>query len=122
MKRRTIKLIFLAVILMGVANLFAVEAGEYTGKVDLVRMFTEGKQFSYMIVGLLVIMLVISGIKFWELNIKEKIMIKQHYLNHSPIDIYFKQSKDDFVVTEVPLYEFSGEGEHIIIKLRKKEF
>ncbi|MEA2019832.1 MAG: tRNA pseudouridine(13) synthase TruD, partial [Campylobacterota bacterium] len=41
-------------------------------------------------------------------------MKKQHYLNHSKIDIYFKQNKDDFVVTEVPLYEFSGEGEHLI--------
>jgi len=48
-------------------------------------------------------------------------MIKQHYLNHSQIDVYFKQSKDDFVVTEIPLYEFSGEGEHVIIKIRKKD-
>jgi tRNA pseudouridine13 synthase len=45
----------------------------------------------------------------------------QHYLTHSPIDVYFKQSKEDFVVTEIPLYEFSGEGEHLIIKLRKKD-
>jgi len=48
-------------------------------------------------------------------------MKKQYYLNHSNIDIYFKQSKDDFVVTEIPLYEFSGEGEHLILKLRKKD-
>ncbi|MEA2017941.1 MAG: tRNA pseudouridine(13) synthase TruD [Campylobacterota bacterium] len=48
-------------------------------------------------------------------------MKKQHYLNHSKIDIYFKQNKDDFVVTEVPLYEFSGEGEHLILKIRKKD-
>ena len=45
----------------------------------------------------------------------------QRYLNHSSIDVYFKQSKDDFVVNEVPLYEFTGEGEHLIIKLRKKD-
>jgi tRNA pseudouridine13 synthase len=45
----------------------------------------------------------------------------QHYLTHSPIDIYFKQSKEDFVVTEIPLYEFSGDGEHLIIKFRKKD-
>ncbi|XOB63171.1 tRNA pseudouridine(13) synthase TruD [Campylobacterota bacterium DY0563] len=45
----------------------------------------------------------------------------QRYLTHSKIDVLFKQTKDDFVVTEVPLYEFSGEGEHIIIKFRKKE-
>ena len=48
-------------------------------------------------------------------------MIKQHFLSHSNIDVYFKQSKDDFVVTEIPLYEFSGEGEHLILKVRKKD-
>jgi tRNA pseudouridine13 synthase len=45
----------------------------------------------------------------------------QFYLSHAKVDVYFKQSKDDFVVTEIPLYEFSGEGEHIVIKLRKKD-
>ena len=45
----------------------------------------------------------------------------QRYLNHSKIDVLFKQNRDDFVVTEVPLYDFSGEGEHIIIKFRKKD-
>ena len=45
----------------------------------------------------------------------------QYYLNHSKIDVVFKQNKDDFVVTEIPLYEFTGEGEHIIVKLRKKD-
>jgi len=45
----------------------------------------------------------------------------QRYLNHSKIDVLFKQNKDDFVVTEIPLYEFSGEGEHIIVKFRKKD-
>jgi tRNA pseudouridine13 synthase len=46
---------------------------------------------------------------------------KQNYLSHSAIDVYFKQSKEDFVVTEIPLYEFSGEGEHLIVKIRKKD-
>jgi tRNA pseudouridine13 synthase len=46
---------------------------------------------------------------------------RQFFLNHSKIDVYFKQSKDDFVVTEVPLYEMSGEGEHLILTLRKKD-
>ncbi len=46
---------------------------------------------------------------------------KQFFLNHSKIDVYFKQSKDDFVVTEIPLYEFSGEGEHIVLTMRKKD-
>ncbi len=48
-------------------------------------------------------------------------MKKQFFLNHSKIDVYFKQSKDDFVVTEIPLYDFSGEGEHLILKMRKKD-
>ncbi len=50
------------------------------------------------------------------------LLTNQFYLTHSPINAYFKQSKDDFVVTEIPLYEFSGEGEHIIVKFRKKDF
>lgn len=45
----------------------------------------------------------------------------QRYLSHSKIDVVFKQTKDDFVVTEEPLYEFSGEGEHLILKIRKKD-
>ena len=45
----------------------------------------------------------------------------QRYLNHSLIDVYFKQNKDDFTVDEIPLYEFSGEGEHLILKVRKKD-
>ena len=48
-------------------------------------------------------------------------MNKQFFLNHSKIDVYFKQSKDDFIVTEIPLYEFNGEGEHLILKIRKKD-
>ncbi|WP_297814232.1 tRNA pseudouridine(13) synthase TruD [uncultured Helicobacter sp.] len=39
---------------------------------------------------------------------------------HSQIIFYFKQSPRDFVVEEVPLYAFSGEGAHLILKLRKK--
>ncbi|PHR71985.1 MAG: tRNA pseudouridine(13) synthase TruD [Arcobacter sp.] len=48
-------------------------------------------------------------------------MNKQYYLNHSKIDVLFKQNKDDFCVTEIPLYEFSGTGEHLVIKIRKKD-
>lgn len=43
-----------------------------------------------------------------------------YHLTHSPIDFYFKHSPRDFVVDEIPLYEFSGEGEHLVIKVRKK--
>ncbi len=33
----------------------------------------------------------------------------------------FNQSPRDFIVQEVPLYEFSGEGEHLIVHIRKKD-
>jgi tRNA pseudouridine13 synthase len=49
-------------------------------------------------------------------------MNKQYYLTHSSLkNVYFKQSKDDFVVTEIPLYQFSNSGEHLVIQLRKKD-
>ena len=55
-------------------------------------------------------------------NVKDTILDnKQFFLTHSKIDVYFKQSKDDFVVTEIPLYEFSNEGEHLILTIRKKD-
>jgi len=41
-------------------------------------------------------------------------------LSHASIDFHFKQSARDFVVEEVPLYEFSGEGEHLVLHVRKK--
>jgi tRNA pseudouridine13 synthase len=41
-------------------------------------------------------------------------------LNHASIDFHFKHSARDFVVDEKPLYEFSGEGEHLILHIRKK--
>jgi tRNA pseudouridine13 synthase len=43
-----------------------------------------------------------------------------YFLSHSPIDFYFRQHPNDFVVTEIPLYEYSGVGEHIILRVRKK--
>jgi len=33
----------------------------------------------------------------------------------------FNSSPRDFTVEEIPLYEFSGEGEHLVLKVRKKE-
>ncbi len=47
-------------------------------------------------------------------------MDRFYSLGHSSIDFYFKQSARDFVVEENPLYEFSGEGEHLILFVRKK--
>jgi len=45
---------------------------------------------------------------------------RSYFLTHAPIDFHFSQNARDFVVEEVPLYDFSGEGEHMVIKVRKK--
>lgn len=47
-------------------------------------------------------------------------MDRFYSLAHASIDFHFKQSPRDFVVDEIPLYEFSGEGEHLILHIRKK--
>ncbi len=39
---------------------------------------------------------------------------------HSKIDFHFRQSQRDFVVEEIPLYPFSREGVHLVLKVRKK--
>jgi len=36
-------------------------------------------------------------------------------------EFHFNSSPRDFTVEEIPLYEFTGEGEHLILKVRKKE-
>ncbi|WP_456403493.1 tRNA pseudouridine(13) synthase TruD [Hydrogenimonas sp.] len=41
-------------------------------------------------------------------------------LSHAPVHFHFRQTPNDFVVTEIPLYDFSGKGEHLIVKIRKK--
>jgi tRNA pseudouridine13 synthase len=45
---------------------------------------------------------------------------KTSFLGHSKIEFYFKQSVRDFVVDEIPLYDFTEDGEHLILKIRKK--
>lgn len=47
-------------------------------------------------------------------------MERQFYLPHSGIEFHFRQSPRDFVVDEIPLYPFSGEGEHLVLHVRKK--
>ena len=47
-------------------------------------------------------------------------MDRFYSLSHSSIDFHFKQTPRDFVVEEIPLYEFNGEGEHLILHVRKK--
>ena len=36
-------------------------------------------------------------------------------------EFVFNSSPRDFIVEEIPLYEFSGEGEHLVAKVRKKD-
>jgi len=57
------------------------------------------------------------------MNSKEKnIIFKPLYtLKHSPIKAYFSKNSEDFVVREKPLYEFSNEGEHLILHICKKD-
>ncbi|MDF1875092.1 tRNA pseudouridine(13) synthase TruD [Sulfurimonas sp. SAG-AH-194-I05] len=47
-------------------------------------------------------------------------MDRFYSLGHSSINFHFKQTARDFVVEELPLYDFSGEGEHLILFVRKK--
>lgn len=47
-------------------------------------------------------------------------MDRFYSLGHASIDFHFKQTQRDFVVEEIPLYEFSGEGEHLVLFVRKK--
>ncbi|NOZ90033.1 MAG: tRNA pseudouridine(13) synthase TruD [Epsilonproteobacteria bacterium] len=47
--------------------------------------------------------------------------IKQLYPLKVDNDFLFNPSPRDFVVSEIPLYEFSGEGEHLILHIRKKD-
>jgi len=48
-------------------------------------------------------------------------LTKTNYLSHSKIGLLFRPNSDDFVVSEIPLYEFSGCGEHLMIQVRKKD-
>jgi len=47
-------------------------------------------------------------------------MDRFYSLSHSSIDFHFKQTPRDFVVEERPLYDFSGDGEHLVLFVRKK--
>lgn len=41
--------------------------------------------------------------------------------NHAPIKVYFSKNSSDFVVRENALYEFSGDGEHLVLEIAKKD-
>ena len=47
-------------------------------------------------------------------------MDRLYAYTHAPIHFYFRQNAADFVVEEIPLYEFSADGEHLILYIRKK--
>lgn len=40
--------------------------------------------------------------------------------DHSCIDVIFNKNHNTFIVTEIPLYEFSNEGNHLMLRLTKK--
>ena len=48
-------------------------------------------------------------------------MKKSRFLTHSPVNFVFNKSSKDFTVEEIPLYEFSGSGEHLVLTIRKKD-
>jgi tRNA pseudouridine13 synthase len=49
-------------------------------------------------------------------------MSRTFFMNHSPIDgVHFTKNSSDFIVNEIPLYSFSGEGEHAFLHIRKKD-
>ncbi|EJF07396.1 tRNA pseudouridine synthase, TruD family [Thiovulum sp. ES] len=45
---------------------------------------------------------------------------REYFLSHPPIDFQFVQNSKDFLVEEKSLYDWTGEGEHAILKIRKK--
>lgn len=49
-------------------------------------------------------------------------MTNTHILKHSSINnAVFTKNSSDFIVSEIPLYEFSNSGEHLILHIRKKD-
>ncbi len=47
-------------------------------------------------------------------------MDRLYAYSHASIPFHFRQTPRDFVVDEIPMYEFSGEGEHLVYHVRKK--
>ncbi|MFV0482144.1 MAG: tRNA pseudouridine(13) synthase TruD [Campylobacteraceae bacterium] len=49
-------------------------------------------------------------------------MNRLFFMSHSPIkQAHFSKNSSDFIVDELPLYEFSGSGEHLVLHVRKKD-
>lgn len=72
MKNNVLKVFLLVVLLFSVSSLSA--------EVDVVDMFIKGGVFMYIISFLLVIMIILAIIKYWQLSIKEKLNTQQFYL------------------------------------------
>jgi len=72
MKNNMLKVFLLVVLLFSVSSLSAA--------VNVVEMFINGGVFMYIITFLLVIMIILAIIKYWQLSIKEKLNTQQFYL------------------------------------------
>lgn len=71
MSRGFLKVLVLVVLLLSICSLSAV---------DVSRMFNEGGPFMYIISILLIIMLIMAIIKYWQLSFKEKLDAQQFFL------------------------------------------
>ncbi len=68
-------------------------------------------------------------LKYFIINLKnhlckktyERNLMKLIYPLNMTNEFVFNSSARDFTVEEIPLYEFSGEGEHLVLHVRKKE-
>ncbi len=69
---RSFRILLLVILLFSVSSLSAA--------VNVVDMFIQGGVFMYIISFLLIIMLIMSIIKYWQLTIKEKLDTKKFYL------------------------------------------
>ena len=69
MKNNMLKVFLLVVLLFSVSSLSAA--------VSVVEMFINGGVFMYIISFLLVIMLILAIIKYWQLSIKERLNTQQ---------------------------------------------
>jgi len=72
MKNNVLKVFLLVVLLFSVSSLSAA--------VNVVDMFINGGTFMYIISFLLVVMIILAIIKYWQLLIKEKLNTQQFYL------------------------------------------
>ena len=72
MKNNVLKVLLLVVLLFSVSSLSAA--------VNVVDMFINGGTFMYIISFLLIVMIILAIIKYWQLSIKEKLNTQQFYL------------------------------------------